>query len=92
MQIWTKTRSEHRLWTVAFLGLAICVFLWGLQYKLLLYIPSQANSHLVPTAKLLSPNERPKTHQDLEHDRPNPLSKLLLEAAIAAMFVLIVVS
>jgi hypothetical protein len=38
-------------------GLAVCIFLWGLQYKLSLYDPPQAASHQVPIAKLLSKDE-----------------------------------
>lgn len=90
MLMWTKNRPPHRLFTLAFAGLAICVFVWGLQYKLSLYIPSQASSHQVPIAKLLSPNERPKTHQELTNARPNLLAGVLRERAIAALFVLIV--
>jgi hypothetical protein len=41
-----------------FLGLAFCVFTWGLQYKLSLYDPPQAASHEIPKAKLLSRNEQ----------------------------------
>lgn len=43
--------------TLAFLGLAFCVFTWGLQYKLSLYAPSQAVSRTIPQAKLLSRDE-----------------------------------
>ena len=41
-----------------FIGLAICVFTWGLQYKLSLYYPSHSTYHQVPEAKLLSKNEQ----------------------------------
>ena len=44
--------------SLASLGLAVCVFAWGLQYKLSLYDPPQAASHRIPQAKLLSRNER----------------------------------
>jgi len=47
--------------TLCFLGLAFCVFTWGLQYKLSLYDPPQAVSHEIPTAKLLSRNEQTST-------------------------------
>ena len=43
--------------SLTFLSLALCVFAWGLQYKLSLYDPPQAASHQVPQAKLLSKNE-----------------------------------
>lgn len=44
-----------------FMGLALVVFSWGLQYKLSLYDPPQASSHLMPQAKLLSQNEQATT-------------------------------
>jgi hypothetical protein len=44
--------------TLGFLGLALCVFMWGLQYKLSLYDPPQSISHKIPTAKLLSKDEQ----------------------------------
>jgi hypothetical protein len=48
-----------RLWfSIAFVGLALCVVSWGLGYKLSLYAPPQSNSHLLSHAKLLSKNER----------------------------------
>jgi hypothetical protein len=43
---------------LAIIGLAFCVFMWGLQYKLSLYDPPQAPSHHIPKAKLLSKNEQ----------------------------------
>ena len=42
----------------AFVGLAFCVFSWGLQYKLSLYDPPQAVSHEIPQAKLLSKDQQ----------------------------------
>ncbi len=53
-----KVRPFSRIGTVAFLGLALCVFAWGLAYKLSLYNPPQAPSHPIPHAKLLSKNEQ----------------------------------
>jgi hypothetical protein len=54
----STTRSFNPLGVLACLGLCICVFTWGLQYKLSLYDPPQAASHKIPQAKLLSKNER----------------------------------
>ena len=51
------TRSGIHL-SFALLGLALCVFSWGLQYKLSLYDPPQALSHEIPSAKLLSKEEQ----------------------------------
>jgi len=36
----------------------MCVFAWGLQYKLSLYDPPGANAHRMAAAKLLTGNER----------------------------------
>ena len=41
-----------------FVGLAIAVFTWGLQYKLSLYYPKHSTYHQLPEAKLLSKNEQ----------------------------------
>lgn len=38
--------------------LAVCVFAWGLKYKLSLYDPPRAVSHHMPAAKLLTGKER----------------------------------
>src|SRR5271170_8511252 len=64
MAVLEKNRASLGRFTVAFLGLAICVFAWGLQYKLSLYDPPQAASHQVPQAKLLSKNEWSPTAVD----------------------------
>jgi hypothetical protein len=53
-----KNRLFNLCGLVAYLGLAVCVFTWGLQYKLSLYDPPQAHSHQIPQAKLLSKNEQ----------------------------------
>jgi hypothetical protein len=53
-----KSRLFNLFGMLAYLGLAICVFTWGLQYKLSLYDPPRAASHQIPQAKLLSRNEQ----------------------------------
>ena len=58
---WSKSRLTKSLGTQAFLGLAFCVFAWGLQYKLSLYDPPQTASHQIPKAKLLSRDEQSST-------------------------------
>jgi hypothetical protein len=45
------------------IGLAISVFVWGLQYKLSLYFPAHSVYHQVPEAKLISKREQP-THRE----------------------------
>ncbi len=44
-----------------FLGVGLCVFAWGLRYKLSLYDPPHSASHNIPIAKLLSKDELPET-------------------------------
>ena len=61
MQSKSINRPFSLIATLAFLGLAICVFTWGLQYKLSLYTPPQTASHQIPTAKLLSRDEQSGT-------------------------------
>ena len=53
-----KNRPNLSRFTCVFLGLAISVFAWGLQYKLSLYDPPHSTSHEIPEAKLLSRDER----------------------------------
>ncbi len=58
MQRWGSTR-QFSLWVIlATLGLAVCVFAWGLQYKLSLYDSPQTGSQRIQQAKLLSKNEQ----------------------------------
>ena len=58
MQRWSATRPFSLLVILGSVGLAFCVFAWGLEYKLSLYDPPQAASDKIPQAKLLSRNER----------------------------------
>jgi hypothetical protein len=58
MDCWSRNRPLSRVGVLAFAGLAFCVFMWGLQYKLSLYDPPDAASHHIPKAKLLSKNEQ----------------------------------
>jgi hypothetical protein len=54
-------RNQRPALRVFGLGLAVlglCVFAWGLKYKLSLYDPPRAISHHMPAAKLLTGNER----------------------------------
>ena len=48
-----------------FIGLAISVFTWGLQYKISLYYPKHSTYHQLPEAKLLSKNEQPAAIEGL---------------------------
>jgi len=74
-----------------FAGLASCVFLWGLQYKLSLYDPPQASSHQVPMAKLLSRDEQSSTSEESAYIQTQPTIKVLSGASSAALFGLLIV-
>jgi hypothetical protein len=79
---WIKNRSYSRLGTLALLGLAFCVFAWGLQYKLSLYDPPQAASHQIPKAKLLSKDQQSKTPEGLQSGRyDSPVKRMILAPA-----------
>jgi len=86
-----KSRLSNFLGMIAYLGLAVCVFTWGLQYKLSLYDPPQVSPHQIPQAKLLSKNEqigttgsplvvRTKTSTSVRYTVPGTLSFILFLA------------
>jgi hypothetical protein len=53
-------RNGLRLLACGLVFLGICVFAWGLRYKLSLYDPPHAISHRMPAAKLLTGKEHPE--------------------------------
>jgi hypothetical protein len=60
-----KARARLCRLTFALLSLALCVFAWGLQYKLSLYNPPNASIHQIPQAKLLSKDQwAPSPHDE----------------------------
>ena len=65
MSVAHKIRPNLSRFTFVFLGLAISVFTWGLQYKLSLYDPPHSTSHDIPEAKLLSRNEQATASEGL---------------------------
>jgi hypothetical protein len=81
---WWKNRHFHRIATFALLGLAVCVFAWGLQYKLSLYDPPQAASRQVPMAKLLSQNEQSWATESPLIVRTRTAARVIYPASIAA--------
>jgi len=82
-------------YSVVFLGLALAVFTWGLQYKLSLYDPPQATSHQIPTAKLLSPAELKSSVKNplvsSERDSARSL-RALAPIALALVFMVFLIS
>jgi hypothetical protein len=53
-------RRGLRLLAYGLVFLGLCVFAWGLRYKLSLYDPPHAISRRIPAAKLLTAKERPE--------------------------------
>jgi hypothetical protein len=89
MHGWTKSRLINTLVTQAFLGLAICVFAWGLQYKLSLYDPPHAASHQIPKAKLLSKDMQASTEKSPLVLRTKTSSRIIYTAPTAVFLILL---
>jgi hypothetical protein len=84
-----KSRLFNLFEVFAYLGLAICVFTWGLQYKLSLYDPPQASSHQVPQAKLLSRNEQTGTTESPLVVRTKTFTRVSHTSSTAVFLVLL---
>jgi hypothetical protein len=91
MQNWNKKRSFGRMGALAFIGLAVCVFTWGLQYKLSLYDPVDAASHRIPTAKLLSKSEQFSSTERPVVIRTTTSTAVLYTAPASALFLLFLI-
>ena len=76
---------------LAFFALAFCVFMWGLQYKLSLYDPPEAASHHIPTAKLLSKNERSSSTESPQVVRTRTSTKVIYTVPTVAFFMLLLI-
>lgn len=61
MRFLSQIRTGGLRFPVLFLGVGLCVFVWGLRYKLSLYDPPHAVSHNIPTAKILSRDDLPES-------------------------------
>jgi len=86
-----KSRRSGFFGILAFLGLAICVFSWGLQYKLSLYDPPQAASHQIPNAKLLSKNEQSRATDSPRVVRTRTSAKVIYAAPTGIFLILMLV-
>jgi hypothetical protein len=84
LQSLLMTRRLSR-WTFVFLGLGICVFTWGLQYKLSLYYPPHSSFHQVPAAKLLSKNEQPRIALNLPSERQKKAASNIQQLSLTAL-------
>jgi hypothetical protein len=87
----SKNRPFSRIGAIAFTGLAFCVFIWGLQYKLSLYDPPEAPSHHVPTAKLLSKNERSNSAESPLVVRTRTSTKVVYTVLSVVGFILLLI-
>lgn len=79
MQRWNAPRPFSLPVILGSVGLAVCVFAWGLQYKLSLYDSPQTASHRsqrIPQAKLLSRNERSGTTESPQVVRAKTSAKV----------------
>lgn len=79
----SRSRKGLRILAFGLVLLGVCVFAWGLKYKLSLYDPPQAVSHEMPAAKLLTGREQAATpvvnlHQAAWPETPVILSSLAL--------------
>lgn len=77
---------------LAFIGLAVCIFMWGLQYKLSLYDPPNAASHRIPMAKLLSRNEQFSPAESPIVIRTRTSTKIVYTAPVAVFFMLFLIA
>jgi hypothetical protein len=89
LQSWGTYRNFGLFGSVAFLGLAFCVFAWGLQYKLSLYDPSQTASHQIPKAKLLSRDEQSSTAESPLVIRTKTTTSVVYTAPTANFIILL---
>ncbi|SRR6266568_155433 len=89
----SKSRHHSFGMTLAFVGLALSVFFWGLGYKLSLYDVHHLSSHRIPTASLLSRNEDPNVNDTAllgsSASASNDRAKVVLSTALLlSLFVL----
>lgn len=86
---WITNRPSNRLVTIAVLGLAFSVFVWGLQYKLSLYDPPQAASHQIPMAKLLLKDKQSRGTESLLVVRTKASGSVPYTASTSIFFILL---
>lgn len=73
------------------IGLALCVFLWGLQYKISLYYPPRASFHQVPKAKLLSEKRQSTISEGSTRPEAKIPAKVFRGVADPHLFILVAV-
>jgi hypothetical protein len=89
MHRWSKVRPFSRMSALALIGLASCVFMWGLQYKLSLYDPPEAASHHIPMAKLLSKNEQSSSTESPQVVRTRTSTRVIYTVSTVVFFILL---
>lgn len=87
-----KKREFSRARVLVFLGLAFCVFTWGLQYKLSLYDPPQSLPHQVPNAKLLTNEEQARMADVLRTMATEPTARIMIRGFGVLLFLFICLS
>ena len=83
-----RSKTPHFSFRLSILlaTLGMCVFLWGLAYKLSLYETHEPTIHQIPEAKFLSRNEDPSATDALRHclsSLSKPAGSVLLISVIA---------
>lgn len=73
-------RKGLRLLACGLVFLGICVFAWGLRYKLSLYDPPQSVTHRIPAAKLLTGKERIEVPVLIKRSADSPAGPAVLLA------------
>jgi len=89
MHRWRKARLFSHLGALAFICLASCVFIWGLQYKLSLYDPPESATHHIPMAKLLSKNEQSNATESPQVVRTRTSTEIIYTASNFVFFILL---
>jgi hypothetical protein len=76
----------------AFMGLALCVVIWGVQYKLSVYDPPQSVSHQIPQAKLLSREQRATADEGFLIDNREASAPVMYALADSVLLVVFLAS
>lgn len=71
-------RDSLRALAFGLVLLGICVFAWGLRYKLSLYDPPHSAAHHMPAAKLLTGKERVEVPVLEQYSSPNAAGPAIL--------------
>ena len=90
MHLWSKSRLSGFAGVLLCVTSAICLIIWGSEYKLSLYDPPQAASHQLPQAKLLSKNEQASTTESSPLFRARTFTKVIHFVPAAISFLLLV--